>query len=160
MDNLDRKILQIIQNNGRITNAELSRELNLAPSTMLERIRRLEDKGVITGYSAEIDPASVGLDVQGFISVTLSRHDVDYIERFERDIANIPEVKACYHITGRFDYLLQIAAKDLNSLGALVKNRIASIEGIGKAETFLMLSEVKPDKGWYIENAENPDKDK
>lgn len=151
MDDLDLKTLKILQQDGRRSNAELARELNLAPSTMLERIRRLE-REAITGYRAQVNPNAVGLEVQGLISVSLSRHDVNYISRFERDINDIPNVKTCYHITGRFDYLLHIAARDVKHLGELVKNRIASIEGIGKVETFLILSEVKADAGWPIEN--------
>lgn len=148
MDALDRRIVAALQHNGRKSNAELARELAVAPSTMLERLRRLEERGVITGYHAAVDPAALGLTVQGFICVMLDRHHVDNIREFEREIVGIEAVKACYHTTGRFDYVLHVAARDLNHLGELVKEQIATIAGIGKAETFLVLSEVKPDAGW------------
>lgn len=150
MDKLDRKTLKILQNNGRKSNADLARELNVAPSTMLERTRRLEERGVIKGYSAEVSPEALGLGVQAYISVSLQHHDVDAIKKFELDIQEVENVRACYHVTGRFDYMLYVAANDLNHLGELIKTKIASITGIGKAETFLVLSEIKPDKGWPI----------
>jgi len=155
MDDLDRKILAALQNNGRVSNAELAREFGVAPSTMLERIRRLEENGVICGYRALIDPEAVGLNVQGFVSVTLYRHETDYIHSFEEGIKKIPEVRACYHVTGRFDYLLHVPARNLDHLGELIKEKISSISGIGKVETFLVFSEVKRDHGWPIEQSKN-----
>jgi Lrp/AsnC family transcriptional regulator, leucine-responsive regulatory protein len=151
MDDLDRKILKKLQVNGRKKNTDLARELGAAPSTMLERVRRLEERKVVQGYQAVIDPEKLGLAVQGFISITLDHHQKKKIRNLEEDIHNIPNVRACYHLTGRFDYLLHVAVKDLNQLGALVKNEITAIPGVGKVETFLVLSEVKHDEGWPIE---------
>jgi Lrp/AsnC family leucine-responsive transcriptional regulator len=88
--------------------------------------------------------------VQAFISVVLERHEVTAIQRFEEDVQKIPHVRACYHLTGRFDYLLHVAVADLNRLGELVKADIAAIPNVGKSETFLVLSEIKPDNGWPI----------
>ena len=151
MDDLDKKILKALQNNGRKKNAELARELNVSPSTMLDRVRRIEENGIVRGYRAIIDPNRLGLTVQAFISVSLDRHVADYIRKFEEAIHIIPYIKACYHLTGRFDYLLHVAVRDLNQLGDLVKHSIASIPSIGKTETFLVFSEIKPDAGWPIE---------
>jgi len=152
MDDLDRKILVALQKNGRVSNSELAREFSVAPSTMLERIRHLEKSGILRGYRAIIDPAAFGLTVQGFVSVVLDRHDREYIRKFEEGVQKIPHLKACYHITGRFDYLLHVAVRDLNHLGKLVKEWISSIPGVGKVETFLVFSEVKSDERWVIDN--------
>ena len=152
MDDLDRKILVALQKNGRVSNSELAREFSVAPSTMLERIRHLEKSGILRGYRAIIDPAAFGLTVQGFVSVVLDRHDREYIRKFEEGVQKIPHLKACYHITGRFDYLLHVAVRDLNHLGKLVKEWISSITGVGKVETFLVFSEVKSDERWVIDN--------
>ena len=154
MDQLDRKLIKALQDNGRASNAELSRIFGVAPSTLLERLRRLEERGVFKGYRAIVNPEAVGLMVQGFVFVTLDRHDVNCIEKFEEGIRHLPFIRACYHVTGRFDYLLHVAAKDLTDLGNLVKQQIAGITGIGKAETFLILSEVKPEVGWMIDDSE------
>jgi len=154
MDELNRRILQALQANARKTNVELAREFNVAPSTILERNRQLEKRGIVCGYRAIIDPKALDLNIQGFISVTLDRHDVDCIRKFERGVQKISNVRACYHITGRFDYLLYVAARDLTHLGRLVKEKIAAIKGIGKVETFLVYSEVKSDRGWPVEESD------
>ena len=151
MDLLDRRILQALQANGRIKKAALAREFCMPLSTLVERIRRLEKNQVIQGYRAMIDPQKLGLVVQGFISVSLDHHQKDHIRNIEHDIQQLPYVRACYHVAGRFDYLLHVVAKDVNHLGELVKIEIASIPGIGKGETFLVFSEPKGDQGCPIE---------
>jgi Lrp/AsnC family leucine-responsive transcriptional regulator len=152
MDDLDRKTLIALQQNGRITNVDLARQFGVAPSTMLERLRRLEEHGLVRGYRAIIDPKAVGLTLQGFVAVVLTRHDKAFIRSFEDGIQHIPNVRACYHITGRFDYLLYMAARDLAHWGELVKERIAAINGIAKLESFLVLSEIKEDQGWPVDD--------
>lgn len=147
MDLLDLKILKALQTSGRKKNSELARELGVAPSTMMERIRRLEETGVLQGYRASIDPKMLGLDIQAFISVTLSRHESEVIRQFEESIRKIPHIRACYHLTGRFDYLLHVFVADLDQLGRLVKERITALPGFGKSETFLVFSEIKSDNG-------------
>lgn len=151
MDDLDLKTLIALQQNGRITNVDLARQLGIAPSTMLDRLRRLEEHGQIRGYRAIVDPKSVGLTLQGFLAVVLTGHEKASIRSFEDGIKQVPNVRACYHITGRFDYLLYMAARDLTHWGELVKERIASIDGIAKLESFLVLSEIKEDQGWPVE---------
>ena len=151
MDQLDRKILSALQVGGRRRNADLAREFGVAPSTMLERIRRLEEKGHLKGYRALVDPKSLGLNVQALISITLGQHSSETIRPFEKGIRNIPHVRVCYHVSGRFDYLVHVAALDLDHLGRLVKEEIAALPGVGKSETFLVFSEVKEDQGWPVE---------
>ena len=151
MDYLDRKILAALQVEGRRRNADLAREFGVAPSTMLERIRRLEERQYLNGYRALVDPKSLGLDVQALIFLTLGQHSSDTIAPFEKGIRNIPYVRVCYHLSGRFDYLVHVAARDLDHLGRLVKDEIAALPGVGKSETFLIFSEIKDDRGWPIE---------
>ena len=151
MDNIDRQTLKILQQNGRKKNNDLARETGLAPSTMLDRVKKLEDKGIIRGYRAVMDPAKLGLKVQGFACISLDRHRIKDIEVLEDEIKKIPNVRACYHITGRFDYLLHVVAPGLGDLGNLIKEHLATIPGMGKIETFIVYSEVKPDQGWPID---------
>jgi Lrp/AsnC family leucine-responsive transcriptional regulator len=151
MDGLDRKILQALQTDGRRKNADLARELGVAASTVLERVRRLEDRGFIRGFRAIVDPRSLGLHVQALVSVTLGRHSADTIRPFEQGVLEIPHIRACYHVAGRFDYILHVAAKDLDHLGRLIKTRIAAIPGVDKSESFLVFSEIKNDEGWSTE---------
>ena len=153
MDDIDRHILKALQQDGRKKNSELAKEVGLAPSTMLDRVKKLEDKGILKGYRAVMDPEKLGLKAQGFACVSLNRHQVKDIEVLENEIKRISSVRACYHITGRFDYLLHVVAPDISDLGKLVKEELATIPGMGKIETFVVYAEVKPDQGWPIDAA-------
>jgi len=150
VDDLDRRILVKLQEDGSLTNARLAEAIGLSQSAMSERVRRLQQEGHITGYRALLDPASVGLHLQAFVATGLVRHGTDSIETFETGIVAIPGVRACYHVAGRFDYLVHVAVRDLEHLGRLVKYDIAAIPGVDKAETMLVYSEVKPDTGWPV----------
>ena len=151
MDTIDRQTLKALQQDGRKKNSELAKEVGLAPSTMLDRVKKLEDKGIVKGYRAVVDPEKLGLKAQGFACISLDRHRVNDIELLEHEINQIPSVRACYHITGRFDYLLHVVAPDLGNLGTLIKEKLATIPGMGKIETFIVYAEVKPDQGWPID---------
>jgi len=153
MDDIDRHTLKALQQDGRKKNSELAKEVGLAPSTMLDRVKKLEDKGILKGYRAVMDPEKLGLKAQGFACVSLNRHQVKDIEVLENEIKRISSVRACYHITGRFDYLLHVVAPDISDLGKLVKEELATIPGMGKIETFVVYAEVKPDQGWPIDAA-------
>jgi Lrp/AsnC family transcriptional regulator, leucine-responsive regulatory protein len=150
MDAIDRKIVTTLQKQGRITNVELARMNDLAPSSMLERVRRLEEKGIICGYRAVLAPKQLGYNVQALVMVTLDRHQERGIDLFETGVLGVPEVKACYHVTGRYDYILHVAARDIEHLGDLLKHRLGAIGGVEKLETFLSLSTVKEDQGYSL----------
>lgn len=151
MDQIDRKILTTLQANCRITNAELSRIVGLAPSTTLERVRRLYESKAILGYHARLDPLSLGLTVQALVSLSLTRHDVSCIEEFEKAVRDVPYVTACYHLTGQFDYLVHVAVRDLEHLGEYVKRHMAGLPHVGRAQTFVVLSEIKQDRGLTVD---------
>ncbi len=151
MDQTDRTILKHLQANGRISNADLAREAGMAPSSMLERVRRLEDKGVISGYRAVLDPKPLGYQVQAMVMINLGRHQETRIEDFEAGVSAVPEVKACFHVAGRYDYILHLAARDIDHLADLVKHRLSAIGGVEKQETFLVLSTVKEDQGYALQ---------
>ena len=151
MDALDRRILVELQQDGSITNARLAQALGLSQSAMSERVRRLEQDGHITGYRALVDPASLGLGLQAFVAVVLNHHSTESIESFESGIASLTDARACYHVAGRFDYLLHVAVRDLEHLGQFIKCDIAAIPGVDKVETMLVYSEVKPDGGWPVQ---------
>jgi Lrp/AsnC family leucine-responsive transcriptional regulator len=148
VDHLDRCILMKLQQDGSLTNARLAKELGLSQSAMSERVRRLEQDGHIAGYRALINPASLGLGLQAFVAAELIGHQTDWIESFERGVVALTDVRACYHVTGRFDYLLHVAVQDLEHLGRLIKTDIAAIPGVAKLETLLVLTEVLSDAGW------------
>ena len=150
MDSTDKKIIGTLQKHGRITNVELARMNDLAPSSMLERVRRLEERGIIKGYKAMLDPKKLGYDIEALVMLCLDRHQSDGIEIFEKGIGEVPEIKACFHVAGRYDYVLHLAVKDINHLGELVKHRLGAFAGVEKQETFLVLSTVKEDMGYSL----------
>jgi len=133
MDAIDRKIISVLQEKGRVTNVELARMNDLAPSSMLERVRRLEEKGVITGYRAVLNPKELGYGIEAMVMVCLDRHQASGIEDFETGIRQVSEVKACYHLAGRYDYFLHVAVRDIEHLGDLIKHRLSAIGGVEKA---------------------------
>ncbi|MBD3235540.1 MAG: winged helix-turn-helix transcriptional regulator [Candidatus Eisenbacteria bacterium] len=147
MDRIDRQIIAALQARGRTTNAELARLASLAPSSTLDRVRRLEERGVIRGYRALLAPQALGLDVQAMVLINLDRHQAGPIEEFEERIRAVPGVKACYHLTGRYDYMLHLIARDIDHLRELVTHTIGSVRGVEKQETFLVLSMPKEDVG-------------
>jgi Lrp/AsnC family transcriptional regulator, leucine-responsive regulatory protein len=154
MDDLDRKILRAFQKDARRKNADLAKDLGVAPSTMLERVRRLKERGYFDGYRAIINPEKLGFSIQALISVSLSEHSTETIRPFEEAVKKISNILTCYHVTGRFDYIAQVVAKDLTHLGLIVKEHIASIPGVGKTETFIVFSEIKKENGYPLEDAD------
>ncbi len=151
MDAIDKNILESLQRHGRMTNVELARMNELAASSMLERVRRLEERGVIKKYQAVLDPATLGYKVQAMVMISLDRHQAGPIDKFEDRIRAIPEVKSCWHLTGRYDYLVHVVVRDIDHLGKLVKDALAGIAGVEKQETFLTLSTIKSDEGYSLE---------
>jgi Lrp/AsnC family leucine-responsive transcriptional regulator len=151
VDALDRGILIELQQDGSLTNARLAQALGLSQSAMSERVRRLEQDGHIVGYRALVNPASLGIGLQAFVAAELNHHSTASIESFERGIVTLKDVRACYHVAGRFDYLLHVAVRDLEHLGHLIKFDIAAIPGVDKVETMLVYSEVKSDAGWPVQ---------
>ena len=151
MDEIDKKILSTLQEQGRMTNVELARSNGLAPSSMLERVRRLEERGVIKKYQAVLDSKALGYDVQALVMINLDQHQAGPIDEFEAKVGAVPEVKACYHVTGRYDYILHVVVRDIDHLGELVKHSLAGIPGVEKQETFLALDTIKEDQGYSLE---------
>lgn len=143
LDAKDRQILRELQRNGRQTNLELAEKVNLSPSPCLRRVKLMEDAGVITGYSAEIDPRAYGLRITAFIRITLARHEGDSVRDFERRVVEIDEILDCHLLTGEADYLLRVMVADLDAYEAFVRNRLHTIPGIASITTSLVYGTVK-----------------
>jgi len=155
MDTIDKNIIETLQRQGRMTNVELARMNDLAPSSMLDRVRRLEERGVIKSYRAVLDPKAIGYQVQAMIMITLDHHQAGSIDSFESRICAVPEVKTCYHLTGQYDYIAHLVVRDIEHLGEMVKHHIGSIPGVEKQETFLVLSTIQEDEGYSLEYVAN-----
>ncbi len=150
MDALDREVLLKLQADGRMSNLALARSLDLSPSAMLGRVRRLEKAGSIRGYRAVIDPAALGITVRALVVARLHEHSERSIQAFEQSIRQVPGVRACYHVTGQFDMVVELALRDLDHLGQLIRVDIARIPGVMNLETMLILAEPVEDEGWPV----------
>jgi len=143
MDNKDRQIIRALQANGRMTNLELAEQVNLSPSPCLRRVRILEEKGVIKGYSANVDPVAYGLPVMVFVRIRLERHNEDAVRNFERHIQAIDEVLECHVLTGQMDYQLRVLVPGLDHYESFIRSKIHPIGGVASIDTSFVYSTVK-----------------
>lgn len=146
IDAIDRKILGVLQENGRITNLHLSNLIGLSPAPTLERVRKLEKAKVLKSYHAEVDAAKLGFDLNVSIQVTLARQIENAMHKFSSQIQQIEEVVECVQVTGDFDYLLRVVVKDVRGLDVLINEKISRIEVIGQLKTNVILSTIKSSK--------------
>ena len=156
MDALDRDVLLALQADGRMSNLALARSLGLSPSAMLGRVRRLERSGAIRGYRALLDPAALGIGVRAFVFAQLREHSEGSIKAFEEGIRQVPGVRACYHVTGQFDMVVELALRDLDHLSQLIRVDLARIPGVMKLETMLVMAESVTDQGWPFAPQDRP----
>jgi Lrp/AsnC family leucine-responsive transcriptional regulator len=145
MDDIDRAILAVLERDGRISNHELAARVGLSPSPCLRRVRQLEGTGVIGGYRALIDPAAVGRSLRVMAGVRLMRHARADVVAFERGITQLQEVVACHHITGNFDYLLQVEVADLSAYEHFHANELAALPGVATVTSYVTMKTLTPD---------------
>lgn len=142
-DNIDQRILLELQRDGRLTHQELGDRVGLSPSPCARRIKKLEDEGYITGYSARIDEAKMGFGFNVFVSVKLDRQIEDRLVTFEAEIARCPEVVDCWLMTGSFDYLMRVAVFDMNEFERFLTTRLTRIGGVASIESSIPVRRVK-----------------
>ncbi|AAV93707.1 Lrp/AsnC family transcriptional regulator [Ruegeria pomeroyi] len=130
MDQIDHRIVRALQRDGRMTISDLADKVGLSPTPCARRLERLQRDGVITGYSARVDPAKLGLGVSVFVSVELERQERAAVDAFERAIRTCDEVMECYLMTGSRDILLRVLVADLAAFDAFLENRLMQIPGI------------------------------
>ncbi len=141
MDEIDRKILSLIQADGRRTHADLAATVGLSVSAANDRLRKLQAGGVIRGYEARLSPAALGLDICAFVEVLIERPEQE--AAFLEAVTALSEVLECHHITGDYSYLLKIRARDMTHLERLVTDSIKSVPGAVRSNTVLALSTAK-----------------
>ena len=143
LDLIDRKILAILQEDGRKPIGELAEQVGLSPSPCLRRVRMLEKAGVIARYVAVLDQQSVGLPVSVFVSIKLESQREEALDRFAKSIQRWPEVLECYLMTGPRDYLLRVVVADLAAYERFLKQKLTKLSGIGSIESSFALEQVK-----------------
>ena len=142
LDATDRKILELLQADGRMSLAELAEKVGLSPSPCLRRVRMLED-GVISRYVAVLDQRAVGLPVSVFVSIKLEKQRQESLDRFAKAIERWPEVLECYLMTGSRDYWMRVVVPDLDAYERFVKQKLTRVEGIASIESSFALEQVK-----------------
>ena len=143
LDAVDRRLLRVLQDDGRISNAELARRCNLSPAACFERMRRLREKKVITGYAALINPAKVGRGLMIFVEVLLDRTTGDMFEAFAEAVRRQPEVLECHMVAGGFDYLIKARVGDMEAYRAFLGDVLVKMPGVRETRTYAVLEEVK-----------------
>ncbi|QIE55790.1 Lrp/AsnC family transcriptional regulator [Pikeienuella piscinae] len=143
IDQFDRKIVQALRRDGRMSILDLSEAVGLSPTPVSRRVRRLEESGVITGYAALINETALGFGVSVFVSVKLDRQVDDALESFESAVATFPEVVDCWLMTGNRDYLLRIATEGLREFEQFLVGRLTRVRGVASIESSIPLRRVK-----------------
>lgn len=143
LDKIDLKILKILQNNSKITNLELSKQIGLSPAPTLERVKKLESTEIIESYHAIVNPTSIGLNVKTFVLVSLAWQKENALNNFLDKVKAIEEITECYIITGEADFLIKIICKDIPTYEQLLFKTLSQIEEIERLKTLMTLSTVK-----------------
>ncbi|NQV14733.1 Lrp/AsnC family transcriptional regulator [bacterium] len=143
IDETDKKILSILQEDGRISNAELARRINRSAPPTLERVKKLERNGVIQNYVALADPSKLNLNCFTYVEVTLVRHGREGVERFIKAITGLDEVMECHHITGGADFLLRVASRDIPGYENFVLHKLTALPEVQHLKTLVVLSTLK-----------------
>ncbi|MBB6253858.1 Lrp/AsnC ligand binding domain-containing protein [Nitrospirillum iridis] len=143
LDRIDLNILRILQEDGRLSNVELSRRVNLSPTPCLERVRRLERDGYIQGYAARLDPERLGRSLMAFIEVRLDRTSPDVFQLFADAVARMDEIQECHMVAGGFDYLIKVRVADMAAYRAFLGDKLSSIQGVAQTHTYMVMEEVK-----------------
>ena len=142
LDAIDRKIIDYLQADGRMSNQDLSEKIGLSASPCLRRVRQLESNGVISRYVALVDPDKMGLSVTAFVRVRLDQQDDRHLQEFETAVAGFPEVMDCYLMTGEADYQLRILVKSLTQFEDFLRRRLTRVKGVANVTTSFALRPV------------------
>lgn len=142
LDRIDCEILSYLQNNSRLSNKELAAKIQVAPSTCLDRVRRLIEEKILIGFHAEVSPKALGIGIQAMVAVRLSKHSKDLVDTFRAFARNLPEVRAVYHMAGANDFLIHVAVKDADGLRDLVVSAFVDRPEVDHLETALIFEHV------------------
>jgi len=143
LDDLDRQILCLLQENSRISSAELARQVNLSAPGLQKRLRKLEENGVIGRYVTLVNREALGLDLLCFAQVTLAHHQPECVGQFCDRVKGLSEVLECHHLSGEFDYLLKVVVANHQHLEKFLSEKITRIPGVDRIRTSIVLNEIK-----------------
>src|SRR5678815_3225704 len=144
LDEIDRKILRALQADGRASNVDLAARVHLSAPQCYRRVRALEEGGVIRGYSARVDAEALDLAVTAYVSVSIAGDQFGRVREIEAQMRDYPQILECQSVSGDYDYLLKVVAKDLKSLSTFLTDRLMQVAGIDDVRSMICLEEVKP----------------
>jgi len=143
LDKIDRKILRVLQEDGRIANLKLAETVHLSPTAVLERVKRLTRDGYILGYEARLNPRKLGAAMMVFIEVVLDRTTPDVMNSFKAAVQSRPEILECHLVAGGFDYLIKTRVADMQAYRELIGTVVWSLPGVRETHTYAVMEEVK-----------------
>jgi len=143
LDRTDRRILECLQADGRISNVDLAKKVNLTPTPCIERVKRLEKHGYILGYTAILDPQMVNAGLLVFIEIDLSHNSPDGFRKFREEAQKLPEVMDCHLVSGNFDYLIKARVSDMKAYRELLGDKILSLPTVKASRSYVVMEEVK-----------------
>ena len=143
LDKIDRKILRVLQQDGRIANLKLAETVHLSPTAVLERVKRLTREGYILGYEARLNPLKLGAGMLVFIQVMLDRTTPDVMNAFRAAVQARPEILECHLVAGGFDYLIKVRVADMPAYRELIGSVVWSLPGVRETHTYAVMEEVK-----------------
>ena len=153
LDQIDRKILAILQQDGRIANADLAKQVNLSQTPTLERVRRLERDGFVERYVALLNPEKMQAALTAFVEVVLDRTTEEILDRFAQAARQAPEIVECHMIAGGFDYLLKIRVRDMPAYRHFMGSGLAALPGIRATHTYIAMEKIKDDVTFPTESS-------
>ncbi|MBK5541733.1 Lrp/AsnC family transcriptional regulator [Pseudomonas sp. TH05] len=146
LDRTDKALLSALQGNARLTVAELADSVSLTTSPCWRRVKILEENEVIVGYQAILSPKALGFGVTAFVSVMMESHSQDTARAFEQRLLEIPEIVACHNVSGRYDFLLEVVAKDLESFGEFAREVLQTLPAVKEIYSSFSFKSVKPSR--------------
>jgi len=143
LDEINKQIINMLQDDGSITNSELAHKVGLSPASTIERVRKLEKEGIIRKYCALVDPVKVGKNVTVYVEIVTENHHREAMNRFIEAVKRVDEVLECYHISGDSDFLLKVIADDIADYERIALEKLAALPNLGKIRSHFVLSPVK-----------------
>jgi Lrp/AsnC family leucine-responsive transcriptional regulator len=147
LDEVDVEILRLLQENGRMTNADVSRQIGLSPPSILQRIRKLEKSGVIERYQAILGRRELGYSLMVIAHVSLKLHQDKPLDGFVEAVCQVPEVVECLNVSGEFDFMLRILVSDMDAYESLIRERLSAIPEVGRIQSSFVLGIGKENRG-------------
>jgi Lrp/AsnC family leucine-responsive transcriptional regulator len=143
LDRLDRKILALLQQDGRMAMKDVAEQVGLSITPCIERVKRMERDGVIMGYYARVDPAQLGASLLVFVEITLDHKNGNMFDQFRREVARIPEVLECHLVSGEFDYLIKARIREMADYRKLLGDMLLQLPGAVQSKSYVVMEEIK-----------------